>query len=223
MRRPDSIKRNATLSLLNQLSSAAFTAALTFYLVRALGPKGYGVFALALSVGALAALLADFGLSQSASRFVAEHRGEPDAQHSVVVRALKLKLMFVGMVSAAMIVLAGPIAHVYGVPGLTWPLRGAAIALAGQTLMLFITGVFGALGRVAANFRVIVSESAVEATASILLVALGAGATGAAFGRGIGYVVGGIISIATLSGVLGRSVFKKPAREVDGETRKIAT
>lgn len=218
----DSIRRNAILSLANQLTSAVFTAALTLYLVRALGPQGYGLFALAISVGTLAALLADFGVSNSASRFVAEQRDDPVAQYTVVARALRLKLSIVAAVSAALFALAAPISDAYGVAALEWPLRGAAIALGGQTLMLFITGIFGALGRVSANFRVILSEAALEATASIALVALGGGAAGATFGRAIGYVVGGLLAVATLSRVLGRNVLA-PGSAGGEETRRIAS
>src|SRR4051794_13569327 len=98
----DSVRRNTVLALTNQLTSAAFTAVLTVYLTRALGPHGYGLFALALGVGSIAALLADFGISQSAARFVAEHRGDNDAQFAVISRALRLKLTFVGIVAVAL-------------------------------------------------------------------------------------------------------------------------
>ena len=219
--RSDSIKRNAVLSLTNRLMSAVFTAILTLYLVRALGPSGYGTFALAVSVGTLAALLADLGIASSASRFVAEHRGEPDAQFAVIARAMRLKLTLAAVVSTAVFVLAAPIADAYGVQGLEWPLRGAAIALAGQTLMLFVTGLLGALGRVGANSPVILSESALEATASIGLVVLGTGATGATFGRTIGYTFGGILAIVVLSRVIRRSALGRPPH-VEGQGRRIA-
>src|SRR5215210_6991746 len=108
--RRDSIKRNAVLSLTNRLTSAVFTAILTLYLVRALGPGGYGTFALAVSVGTLAALLADFGVSASASRFVAEHRGEDDAQFAVIAYALRLKLALTAVISVGLFVLAPVVA-----------------------------------------------------------------------------------------------------------------
>ncbi len=220
--RIDSIKRNAVLSLTNRLMSAVFTATLTLFLVRTLGPAEYGTFAIAVSVGILASLLADFGVSTSASRFVAEHRGEGEAQFAVITLALRLKMALTAVVSAAVFLLAGPIADAYDVQGLEWPLRGAAIALAGQTLMLFVTGLLGALGRVATNAPVILSESALEATASIGLVLLGTGATGAAFGRSIGYTLGGILAILVLSRVVGRSVLGPPPH-VEGQRRRIAS
>jgi O-antigen/teichoic acid export membrane protein len=212
----DSIRRNSVLSLANQLTSAAFTAVLTVYLTRSLGPSGFGLFALAISVGTLATLLADFGLSGSAARFVAEHRDDEHAQLAVIARSMRLKLALTGAVSVALFALAEPIAQAYGVPGLTWPLRGAAIALAGQTLMLFVTAIFAALRRVAANLKVILSESAIEATASIALVALGGGATGAAFGRAIGYTCGGVITVVVLSRVVHRNVLRRARATATG-------
>ncbi len=217
----DSIRRNAVLSLTNQLISAALTAVLTFFLVRALGPEGYGLFVLALSVGTLGTLLSDFGVSTSAARFVAEHAGDHERQFAVIGRALRLKLTFIVVVATALLGLARPISQAYGVPSLEWPLRGAAIALAGQSLLLFGTAIFAALGRVAANLRVIASESAVEVTASIALVLLGAGATGAAFGRAIGYTVGGTLTLVVLSKALDRNVLGRiPPGE--GQGRRMA-
>ena len=74
----DTITRNAAFALASQIATASFTAVLTIVLVRVLGPEDYGVFALALSVASLVFLPADFGISQSTARFVAEHRGERD-------------------------------------------------------------------------------------------------------------------------------------------------
>ena len=74
----DTITRNTAFALASQIATASFTAILTIVLVRVLGPEDYGVFALALSVASLVFLPADFGISQSTARFVAEHRGERD-------------------------------------------------------------------------------------------------------------------------------------------------
>ena len=48
--RSDSITRNTFFGLATQLTTAAFTAALTLFLVRALGPDDYGIFALATGI-----------------------------------------------------------------------------------------------------------------------------------------------------------------------------
>ena len=70
------IRRNTVLALFAQLTTGAFTAVLMLYLVRALGPDAFGVFALALGIGSVARLAADVGISQSVARFLAESRGD---------------------------------------------------------------------------------------------------------------------------------------------------
>ena len=62
----DSIARNTVYATVNGVVSAAIAAVLTLYLIRALDPHGYGVYTLALAVGALFALVMDLGISSSA-------------------------------------------------------------------------------------------------------------------------------------------------------------
>src|SRR4051794_12024228 len=72
----DSIARNTVFATATTVLTASFAVLLTLYLVRALGPRGYGIYTLALAVGALFALVMDFGISSSAGRFIAERRGD---------------------------------------------------------------------------------------------------------------------------------------------------
>src|SRR5436190_17601457 len=119
----DSIARNTSFAFAAQMFTAAATAAMTIYLVRALGPKGFGTFSLALSVAALLLLPSDFGISNSSARFIAEHRGRWDQIGALVRSSIRLKLLAGGAVSIVMIALADPIANAYHEPGLAWPLR----------------------------------------------------------------------------------------------------
>jgi O-antigen/teichoic acid export membrane protein len=218
---PEGLLRSSSLMLTAQLTTATFTAVLTLYLVRALGPHEYGLFALALSVGALVLLPADFGISASAQRFIAERREDAAGVTAVLARALRLKVVVSGVVCGALFALAGPIADIYGHPGLAWPLRGMALAVLGQSLMAFFSGAFIALARVAVNVRIVLAESATEAGASIALVALGGAAAGAAFGRAIGYGTGTLIALALAVRWLGL----RPGRLRDGagsDTRRLA-
>ena len=201
-----SIARNSLFALAAQLTSAAFTAVLTLFLVRALDPTGYGTFALALALGTLLVLPSDLGISMSASRFIAERRGDLEGVAGVLADALRLKLLAAGTLSVGLVAAAGPLASGYGNDDLAWPIRGVAIAVFGQSLMLLFGGAFVAQGRTAANLRIALMESAVETGASIGLVLLGAGAAGAAFGRAIGYAVGAVIGLALLLRFLGLSL-----------------
>lgn len=200
----DTVARNTAFALAAQLTTALFTAALTIYLVRALGPSGYGVFAIALGISAVLLLPADFGISQSAARFIAERRGYRAEVGAVLASATRLKLLAASVVSLALFGLAGVIADAYGVSELAWPVRGIAVALFGQSLMQLGTTTFVALGRVPMSFRLIFSESAIEFTASVALVAAAGGATAAAFGRAAGYVIGAVIGFALITRVAGR-------------------
>jgi O-antigen/teichoic acid export membrane protein len=186
--------RNSAYSLAAQLSTAGFTAILTLYLVRALGPTKYGVFALAVGIGALIVLPSDFGIGSATARFVAERRQDKDATGALVAEALRLKLMLSVVICGALFASAGAIAHAYDEP-LTTPIRAIALALFGQNLMMLFGGAFIGLQRLVANLQVIASEGAVECGASIGLVVLGAGTAGAAFGRAIGYLFGGAMAL----------------------------
>jgi O-antigen/teichoic acid export membrane protein len=195
---------------------------LTIVLVRVLGPEDYGVFALALSVASLVFLPADFGISQSTARFVAEHRGERDRIQEVMADGLKLKVVSSGLICLILFALSGPIANAYDVPDMAWPLRALSLALFGQSMMGFYRTAFEAIGRVSLNLRLVFSESAVEAGASIALVLAGAGVAGAAFGRAIGYGFGTALALYLAHraiGAQGVSLRGSPA----GRLRQIAS
>ena len=128
----DSLARNTLFATANTILVAGFAAFLTLYLVRALDPHGYGLYTLALAVGALFALVMDFGISSSAGRFIAERRGDRRAIAAYIADALRLKIVIAGGVGLVLFGTAGEIASLYGKPGLTWPLRGVALALVGE-------------------------------------------------------------------------------------------
>ncbi len=218
--RTDSIQRNTAFAFLAQLAGAAFTAGLTIFLARRLGSGGYGVLSLALGIAGLVLLPSDFGISHSVARFVAEHRGDRTRIEAVLADGLRLKVLAALTVSVLLGVLAAPIASSYGIPSLTWPIRGMAIALFGQSVMMTGT-VFVAIRRVDMQLRTALAESATELIASLGLVLAGAGATGAAFGRAIGYLVGGGATLVVLTRMLGPGILPRNVR-FSADARQIA-
>ena len=94
-----------------------------------------------------------------------------------------------------------------------------SIAVLGQGMFIFYRHVFVSIGRVSLTWRMIVFESACEAGASIALVLFGAGAAGAAFGRGIGYVVGASFGVAMIWRALGGGTIGLSGR---GQGRRVA-
>lgn len=212
----DSVRRNAAFALGSQAVTSVFTAALTLYLVRALGPAGYGTFALAIGIAAILMLPADFGISQSTGRFVAERLDRGADVGAVVAMAVRFKIGLAAVIAVALFLLAAPIADAYGSDDLAWPLRGAAVAMFGQGMMQLSRVVFTATRRISRSFTLIASESAMEFSASVALVLLGAGATGAAFGRAAGYLFGAALGLLLLSRLLGSSVFRSGVKSPIG-------
>jgi O-antigen/teichoic acid export membrane protein len=216
----DSIARNTAFAIAVKLTGTVFTGILIIFLVRYLGPAEYGVFALALGVGTLMNVPSDLGISMSAARFVAELRGDPGSVARVVSDAFRLKLVVGGLASLGLIALADPIASAYGVPGLAWPLRILALAMFGQTLMLFWATLFEALGRISVYLRVVFAESSIEAGLSIAIVLFGTGATGAMAGRAAAYAFAAGYGLALITRTVGGSV--RPRRAGYGHARRIA-
>lgn len=214
--------RNAGLALASQIVSATFTAILTIFLARRLGPQEYGVFAVAVGLGTVLVLPADAGLSSSVARFLAERVDDRRSVGALLADALRLKLAVALAVCVALFALAAPIAEAYGIAGLTWPIRGIALAVLGQTLFMLYAGAFVALGRLGSQLRMMASESAVEFAASVALVLLGAGAAGAAFGRASGYLFATVVGVALATRLVGRRALPSKLLRGHGFARKIA-
>jgi O-antigen/teichoic acid export membrane protein len=184
----DTISRNAGFAFAVKMTGAAFTAVLTIFLVRYLGPARFGAFTLALSIGGLVLLPSDLGIARSTARYVAEATTDRGRIAAVLSDALRLKLLASGLVSVALAALAGPIASAYGVPEIALPLRILALSIVFESFLLLFDAVFQALGRIATYLRVILVESASEALLSIGIVLLGGGVAGAVAGRAAGYL-----------------------------------
>jgi O-antigen/teichoic acid export membrane protein len=219
--RSEGIGRNSAFSLMALLAGAAFTAVLTVFLARKLGSAGFGVFSLALGIAGLVLFPLDFGISTSAARFVAERRGDRGRVASVLADSLRMKLLVSAAAALILSALAGPIAAAYGVHALIWPIRGVALALFGQSVMQ-MNSTFAAVARVRFQLYTALSESAAETTATIGLVLAGAGVTGAAFGRAIGYLVGGGMTVFLIARLFGPTALPRSLR-FGKDTRRIAT
>ena len=201
----ESIVRNAGFALASQLITAAFTAALTIFLARVLGPGPFGVFSLALGLAGVLALPGDAGISGSASRFIAERRGDPEGVRSILRKASLLRVVTSGAITVVLVLGADLAADVYDEPDLAWTLRGMAVAIFGQNLLQLYGSSFTALGRLSLAFRSTLVKSVIELAASVALVLGGTGAAGAAFGRGAGFLAGGALAAVLLQRLLRRT------------------
>jgi len=197
------ISSNAIYAFAAQLSTAVFTAAITVFLVRELGPEEYGIFALALSVAAVAILPSDLGVSWSTARFLAEHRHDRNSVIGVIRLGFRVKVIAGLAISATLFALAEPIAGWYSEPSLAWPIRAVAVAMFAQALMQFVYTVFLALQRLKVGFRIVLFEAAMELTATVALVLVFAGAAAATWGRAVGYGAGAVLAVILLARAIG--------------------
>ena len=216
----DTLLRGTALAFAAKLVGGLFTSGIVVFLSRRLGPTGYGVFALALSIATLVELPSDFGIAVSLPRFIAEHRDDRQTVIELLADAIRLKLLGSVLVGGGLAALAGVIASAYHTPGLAWPLRAMAIALVGQSFVFLFAGVFGALRRQKRSLLMNLAESAMELTATLALVLLSGGATAAAFGRAAGYAFGAtagvVLAIRMLDGGIVRGGLrpKRHARRI---------
>jgi O-antigen/teichoic acid export membrane protein len=208
--------RNTLLLLASQVATLAFTGGLTLYLVRALGPASYGVYALAVSIAGLVIFPAGLGLPMAVGRFLADHRGSAHQLREIFRVGMKLQVPAALIAGAVLFAASGAVADAYGNPHLGWPLRWAALSVIGQALFAFLTSVGTSVRRVSVGLWMTVAESAVETSASIALVIAGAGAAGATLGKLVGYSVATILGVYLTVRLLGRA-----GRE-PGEARQVS-
>jgi O-antigen/teichoic acid export membrane protein len=200
--------RNTALQFASQLAGAAFTAALTLYLVRRLGASGYGTYALAYSVGGLVVLPAGFGLPPAVGRFLADHRSDVGHLRAIFALGIKLQLPVAAAAGICLFALSGPLAGTFGNPHLAWPLRWMGCAVVTQALFTFLTSTWISVRRVSASLWMVIVESATETAAAIAFVLAGAGAAGALLGKAIGYGVAVAVGIA-----VALRLFRGPGRD----------
>jgi O-antigen/teichoic acid export membrane protein len=183
---------NTLLQLLSQVAGTVFTGGLTLYLVRALGASGFGVYALAVSIGSLVLYPAGLGLPWAVGRFLADHRDDLDQLRAILLLGLKLQIAAAVVTAIGLFAVSGTLADAFGDPRLGWPLRWLAVSVVGQALFAFLTSAVTSVRRVSIGLWMAVIESATETSCSAALVLAGAGAAGATLGKAIGYSVAAV-------------------------------
>ena len=117
-----------------------------------------------------------------------------------MVGAVRIRVVLTGLMCALLVGLASVIAGAYGQEGLVWPIRAVAVATFAETAYLTALGIYAAVGRTIVAVRLETAERLVEVSASVALVLAGAEASGAAFGRAIGYGLGAVIAASIVLG-----------------------
>ncbi len=172
-----------------------FTGGLTLYLVRALGASGYGIYALAMSIGTLVLFPAGLGLPWSVGRFLADHREDLAQLRAILLLGIKLQAVAGTVASVILFGLAGPLADAFDRPHLGWPLRWVALSILAQAMFGFVTSAVTSVRRVSIALWMAIIESVVEAGTSAGLVLGGGGVAGASLGKAVGYGVAAVLGL----------------------------
>jgi stage V sporulation protein B len=213
--------RNTLLQLASQVGGAVFTGGLTLYLVRALGASGYGIYALAMSIGTLVLFPAGLGLPWSVGRFLADHREDLAQLRAILLLGLKLQAVAGTVASVILFGLAGPLADAFGRPHLGWPLRWVALSILAQAMFGFVTSAVTSVRRVSIALWMAIIESVVEAGTSAGLVLGGGGVAGASLGKAVGYGVAAVLGLYLTARLLA-GLRSGPAVDVRVGARAIA-
>jgi O-antigen/teichoic acid export membrane protein len=163
------------LILVAKALSALFAIVLAVVLANALGPTEFGRYRIALTAGAIAALLAGQGLAAATGRFLVE---APDDTHRAAVlrRAGRAKALLAVVPAAALAALSVPLAHLLGKPG-AWPLfLIAALSVPVVDWSAWLSSAFQATRQASASLAITLTKSAVELPTAVVLIAAGLGA-----------------------------------------------
>lgn len=190
-------------SLAAQILGGAFTAVVTVFLVRTLGPDEFGLFAVAVSVAAILSVVSDLGLSQSAARFAAERTDDRSGIGEVLSATLRIKVPLALGAAIALVLSAPLIGRAMSLPAAVPALRVMGAVVFGQALLLLALTILTAVRRNLTRLRLSILEASVEASATVVLVLVSASATAAAWGRAVGFVVGGAVGLLILRRYVG--------------------
>jgi O-antigen/teichoic acid export membrane protein len=96
-----------------------------------------------------------------------------------------------------------------------------ALAVLGQGMVSLYRYAFVAQREASTGFRIVISESAVEAAASVAIVLTAGGAAGAAAGRAVGYAAGTLVAVVITLKAFGRPAFLRGG-SLAGVRRRLA-
>lgn len=162
-----------------------------------LGPEGYGLLFLVISIISVLQLFADLGLARSAARYLAEFKEvNPGQVPHVLLISYRYRLLLLGTSVLAIVVIRSQIASALNEPEIGVLLLIGSALLVFRSLHTFNVVVFQGFNAVEFSAAVNIANYLGRITFVICFAALGFGVAGALFG----YVVGA--TIATVLGIV---------------------
>lgn len=165
-------------------------------LARWLDPATYGLLFLSISVITVSAILSDFGIGYSVSRYIAKYEAvDKSYLRNIVKIGLVYKTLFGIAVTALLIIFASTISSVIGQEELKIYLLIGGIAVFFKTLIDFSSKIFQGFQRLNYVTYIDSLRSLCILLFVLGLVLLGYGGLGAIWGYTISYIIVGSISV----------------------------
>src|SRR5207249_11262378 len=136
------LARSSVLNFADGSVTLAGSLVVSIILAHKLGPDGFGVYALTMSVVMFTLLFARLGISATVRRYVAELAGKSDLRLAAIIlgRALRLGLFSGFLATAALVLLALPVAEFFQ----RLELREDLLIGAGMLLPMVVVGILRA-------------------------------------------------------------------------------
>lgn len=204
-----------------QLIGVAASGLLLVVLARLLTPSQYGLLYLTISICSIVVLVASFGLSRSAGRYVSTYDESDPAQVPYVVGySLAFTAGALAVVLVVFLALRGWLADWLEEPGLEPLLVLGAVYIAFYSAVEYCRRVFQGFRRIAYSASIHLLNTVLKFVATILFVAAGLGAVGALAGYVVGLVVTTVVGGVLLSRTL--AAYPRADRVEPGLPRRIA-
>lgn len=190
------VKATFGANVVGMLSNAALIIVLTRYL---LTPEGFGRLNFALSVLAVASILATLGLPKSAARYITDFaESDPGQIPHLVRRSLVYLAALTLVVSVGVVVVGRPVARALGETALLPFLLVGGGYVAARSGTKFLGATFQGFNRVSWTAVVGVVNSVSRLVFVVAFVLLGFGAVGALAGYVAGFVVAAAVGFTAL-------------------------
>jgi O-antigen/teichoic acid export membrane protein len=181
--------------------STVIMAVGTIVFVRMMSPDEYGLYSLALVPVLTADLFRDWGISTAATKYIAQFRasGEVENVKDVVTAVLIFQITVGSVLSLVSFLAASHVASVvFNRPELSSLISIISIAIFSNALLASSQSSFVGFEKMKFNSLTMICQAIVKSTVTPLLVFLGYGALGAAFGYTFSYLIPGILALALL-------------------------